>query len=145
MSTSTDTHPTIFPALRYRDADAAIAFLKNAFGFTEHAVHRSDAGVVEHAELQLGDGMIMLGQHRDNGSIQPQAADAFASPMTIYVVTDDPDALHAKAVAGGAEIVRGLEDQSYGSRDFGARDLDGNVWWFGTYSPYAVQPEPTSA
>jgi len=145
MSTSNDTNPTIFPALRYRDADAAIAFLKEAFGFTEHVVYRSDAGLVEHAELKLGPSMIMLGQHRDDGWIQPKVADPLASPMTIYVVVADPDALYAQAKAGGAEIVRELEDQSYGSRDFAARDLDGNLWSFGTYSPHAVQAEPASA
>lgn len=145
MSTSTDTHPTIFPALRYRDAEAASAFLKTAFGFTEHVVHRSEAGVVEYAELKLGASMIMLGQHRDDDWVDPKTADPLASPITIYVVVDDPDAGYAKAVAAGATIVRELEDLSYGSRDFAARDLDGNLWGFGTYSPYAAQAEPESA
>jgi len=53
--------PNIFPAIRYADADAGIAFLKNAFGATEKAVHRGDDGVVHHAELALGAGLIMLG------------------------------------------------------------------------------------
>jgi len=137
MSTSTDT-PTICPALHYRDADAAITFLKNAFGFTEHAVHRSDAGVVEHAELKLGSSIVMLSQYLDEGPAERQAADPNTAPITIYVITDDADALHARAVAGGAEIVREVEERPWGSRDFAAHDLDGNAWWFGTYSPYAV-------
>jgi uncharacterized glyoxalase superfamily protein PhnB len=52
-----------------------------------------------------------------------------------YVTVDDPDALHDRAVAAGAEIVMGLTDQDYGSREFAARDPHGNVWSFGTYRP----------
>jgi len=51
-----------------------------------------------------------------------------------YVVTDEPDALYARAVAAGAEVVRPLADQDYGSRDFTVRDLEGNLWAFGTYA-----------
>jgi uncharacterized glyoxalase superfamily protein PhnB len=120
-------HPNIFPALRYRDPNAAIGWLGRAFGFSEKAVHRGDDGAVHHAELQLGAGMIMLG------------GDAGAAPgvHTIYVVVDDPDAHHARAVAAGAEITRGLTDQEYGSREYGVLDLEGNRWSFGTYDPYA--------
>jgi uncharacterized glyoxalase superfamily protein PhnB len=50
-----------------------------------------------------------------------------------YVVTDDPDGLHDRAVAAGAKIVMGLTDQDYGSRDFAACDPEGNRWSFGTY------------
>jgi uncharacterized glyoxalase superfamily protein PhnB len=50
-------------------------------------------------------------------------------------VTDDPDALHQRAVAAGAPIVRELSDTDYGSREFAARDLEGNLWSFGTYRP----------
>ena len=56
-------------------------------------------------------------------------------PVLVYVVVDDPDALHDRAVAAGAEIVSGLTDQDYGSREFAARDPHGNVWSFGTYRP----------
>lgn len=49
-----------------------------------------------------------------------------------YVVTADPDAVHDRAVAAGAEVVRGLTDQDHGSREFVARDRDGNLWSFGT-------------
>jgi uncharacterized glyoxalase superfamily protein PhnB len=56
-------------------------------------------------------------------------------PVVVYVVVDDPDALHDRASAAGAEIVMPLTDQDYGSREFAARDLYGNVWSFGTYRP----------
>jgi uncharacterized glyoxalase superfamily protein PhnB len=52
----------------------------------------------------------------------------------VYVVCDDPDALFARATAAGAEVVRGLADESYGSRGFTVRDPEGNIWSFGTYA-----------
>jgi uncharacterized glyoxalase superfamily protein PhnB len=56
---------------------------------------------------------------------------------SIYVVVEDPDAVHDRAKAAGAEISRGLQDMDYGSREFTARDSEGNVWSFGTYDPFA--------
>jgi|tagenome__1003787_1003787.scaffolds.fasta_scaffold17281541_1 uncharacterized glyoxalase superfamily protein PhnB len=121
---------TIIPTFRYADARAAIAFLREAFGFEQHAAYEDGDGVVMHAELRLGDAYIMLGQHRTQGS------DLAFGPSTTYVVIDDPDAHHARAVAAGAEIVRELEDMDYGSREYAAKDPGGNVWSFGTYTPH---------
>jgi uncharacterized glyoxalase superfamily protein PhnB len=119
---------TIIPTFRYDDARAAIAFLREAFGFEEHAVYE-DGGVVGHAELKLGDAYIMVGDRRSGSGDFPSGS------STIYVVVDDPDAHHARAVAAGAEIVRALTDQDYGSREYAAKDPGGNVWSFGTYRP----------
>ena len=58
--------------------------------------------------------------------------------MTIYAVVTDPDAHYTQSRAAGAEVVRELVDQPYGSREYGARDLEGNAWSFGTYDPYAA-------
>lgn len=63
-------------------------------------------------------------------------------PCTIYVVVDDPDAHHARAVAAGAEVVFPLTDQDYGSRDYAVRDPEGFIWSFGTY---ALGPAPESS
>jgi uncharacterized glyoxalase superfamily protein PhnB len=120
----------IIPSFRYDDARAAIAFLKDAFGFEEHAVYEEE-GVIHHAELKLGDSYIMLGE-RTSGN-----ADFPGEPTTTYVVIEDTDAHHARAVAAGAEIVRAPADQDYGSRDYAARDPGGNVWAFGTYAPHS--------
>ena len=57
-----------------------------------------------------------------------------SGPISVYVVTDKPDALHDRAVAAGATIVRGLRDEEYGSRGFSATDPEGNLWSFGTYA-----------
>lgn len=120
----------IIPSFRYDDARAAIAFLKDAFGFEEHAIHADDTGVVQHAELKLGESYIMLGQTRDENRERVPAG-----PSSVYVVLDDPDAHHARAAAAGAEIVEEPTDREYGSREYAARDPAGNVWWFGTYAP----------
>jgi uncharacterized glyoxalase superfamily protein PhnB len=126
----TDVH--VWPTLRYRDAPAAIEFLTTAFGFTPRAVYRSDSEptVVEHAELDwpLG-GAIMLGSIRDSGDWKVSAGAG-----ATYVVTDDPDALFARATTAGATVVRAPQDEDYGSRDFVVRDPEGNFWSFGTYA-----------
>jgi uncharacterized glyoxalase superfamily protein PhnB len=53
---------------------------------------------------------------------------------SVYLVTDDPDGLYARAAAAGAEVIRELNDTDYGSRDFSVRDPEGNIWSFGTYA-----------
>jgi uncharacterized glyoxalase superfamily protein PhnB len=126
-----------FPVIRYRDPDAAIGWLGRAFGLAERVVYRDDSGKVMHAELELGSGMIMLGQAAASGWMGGSAPEPLASTVSLYAVIEDPDAHHDRAVAAGATIVRELTDQSYGSREYSARDLEGNLWSFGTYSPDA--------
>ena len=122
---------SVFPSLRYKDPRKAIDWLEQAFGFKPHAVHEDDDGTVVHAELSFGDdGMVMLGADRDDDKFGSHAGQAW-----LYVVIDDPDAHYAQAKAAGAEIIRELEDQDYGSRDYSARDPEGNLWSFGTYRP----------
>lgn len=122
--------PQVWPTLRATDARGLIAFLVEAFGFEATAVH-GEGDRVDHAQLSwpLGGG-IMLGSARDTEDDPwPLRPGTFGC----YVVTDDPDALHDRAVAAGAKIVMGLTDQDYGSRDFQASDPEGNRWSFGTY------------
>jgi uncharacterized glyoxalase superfamily protein PhnB len=127
----------IFPALRYRDANAALAWLKRAFGAEEKAVHRGEDGALQHAELRIGEGVIMFGQHDDRGWFGGNPPDPLASTVRLYVFVPDPDTHHERAAAAGARIVRELDDMSYGSREYSARDLEGNLWSFGTYDPDA--------
>jgi uncharacterized glyoxalase superfamily protein PhnB len=121
--------PTIFPSLRYRDAPRAIEFLVEAFGFQRAMVVENDDGTIAHAELSYGDGMVMLGTDRDDSH------GSHVGQGWMYVVVEDADAHYARARAAGAEIVRELEEQDYGSRDYSARDFEGNLWSFGTYRP----------
>ncbi|MER7460718.1 VOC family protein [Micromonospora sp. NPDC126480] len=119
----------IYPTFRYPDAQAAIEWLCQTFGFQVHAVHEAPDGTVAHAELVFGDGMIMLGT--GTGPATRPADDDY----TVYVAVDDLDGHHERARAAGAEIVREPFDTDYGSRDYVARDLAGRVWSFGTYRP----------
>jgi uncharacterized glyoxalase superfamily protein PhnB len=122
--------PTVFPTLVYDDANAAIDFLTSAFAAERHAVYSAD-GIVRHAELRLGNGLVMFGSARSDARATRGAGGG------IYVVVDDPDTHCVRARAGGAEIVREPFDTDYGSRDYSAKDLEGNVWHFGTYQPFA--------
>jgi uncharacterized glyoxalase superfamily protein PhnB len=125
----------IYPTFRYQDANAAIDFLKNAFGFEEKSVHRGDGGRVEHAELAYDGAMIMLGSARPTGDNDPWPLAPGAG--SAYVVVADPDSHHDRARDAGAEILMGLTDQPYGSREYTARDPEGVLWSFGTYDPSA--------
>ncbi|MCZ7413572.1 VOC family protein [Streptomyces sp. WMMC897] len=125
--------PSVFPTLLYADAKAAIAQMQAAFGFTEDMVYAADDGSVLHAELSYGNGTVMLGSKGGEGAFAEATRDA--GPTTVYVVVEDCDAHHRRAAENGAEILSPPVDQSYGSRDYIARDLEGNVWVFGTYSP----------
>jgi uncharacterized glyoxalase superfamily protein PhnB len=123
--------PQVWPTLRARDARALIRFLVDAFGFEETAVY-GEGDLVVHAELAWPEGGgIMLGSVRDDDT--DDACAARPGTFGAYVVTADPDALHARAEAAGAEITTGPHETDYGSRDFAARDTEGNRWSFGTY------------
>ena len=128
---------SIYAVIRYRDPDAAIEWLKGAFGLSERVVYRDDAGKVMHAELRLDDGLIMLGEADPAGWMDGAEPQPLSSTVSLYVAIEDPDGLHDQALEAGATIVRELEDQGYGSREFSARDLEGNLWSFGTYRPTA--------
>lgn len=133
MTATPTRHPTIYPTLLYRDAKAAISQLTTAFGFTEHAVYEGEDGTVLHAELAYGNGMVMLGTRREEGLFGK--AMAGAGPAGLYVTIEDTDAHHARAKEHGVEILMPPTDQEHGSRDYMARDVEGNIWSFGTYVP----------
>lgn len=113
---------TFYPSFRYPDADAAIAWLGEAFGFEPGETYRDDAGRVRHAELWLDGAAIMLGEGDASGG-------------GAYIAVDDVDTLYERATAAGVEIERPLGDTSYGSREFATRDLAGLTWYFGDYRP----------
>ncbi|MEU9132600.1 VOC family protein [Kitasatospora sp. NPDC048540] len=130
--------PQVWPSLRATDARALIRFLVDAFGFEEVVVY-GEGEQVHHAQLAWPEGGgLMLGSARpeDEDDKWPLRPGHFGA----YVVTADPDAVHARATAAGADIITGLHVTDYGSRDFAARDPEGNHWSFGTYRG---EPRPT--
>ena len=126
---------TITPIVPYRDLRAAIDFLCDAFAFERHALHEDSEGNLIHVELRLGDDFIMPTEPRE------AAAGGVPIPLgsehQLYVAVEDADAHHDRANAAGAEIVMTLRDTDHGSRDYSARDPEGNTWYFGTYRPGA--------
>ena len=143
MNASAKNTPcTVIPALRYRNALAAIDWLCRAFGFEKHAVY-ADGDVVQHAQLTFGNGMIMLGS-ADNQSawgrriVQPDEIGG-RETQACYVVVADCAAHYARAKAAGAEIVDELEKKDYGGSGYSCRDLEGHLWSFGDYDPWANQ------
>jgi len=117
----------IYASLRYRDARAAIDWLESAFGLERQVLYDGPDGIVSHAELRYGDGIVMLGSARGDD-------DAHVGSGWAYVVVEDPASHCARARAAGAEIIREPVHEDYGSF-YGARDLEGNEWSFGTYAP----------
>jgi len=134
------TTATVIPSLRYRNALAMIDWLCKAFGFEKHAVY-ADGEVVHHAQLALGNGMIMLGS-ADNGSAwgkriaQPDEIGG-RETQACYVVVADCASHYAQAKGAGAEIVDALETRDYGGSGYSARDPEGHLWSFGDYDPWA--------
>jgi uncharacterized glyoxalase superfamily protein PhnB len=130
MTESQPPPPQVWPTLRARDARALIRFLVDAFGFEEIAVY-GEGDVVEHAELAWppGGGVMLASVRESSNGVDPSQPGTFGA----YVVTDDPDALFARARAAGGRILMELHETDYGSRDFAVLDPEGNRWSFGTY------------
>ncbi len=116
--------PNIYPFMRFADANAALEWLSRAFGFEENVVYRN-GNVIQHAQVALGPGIVMLGQGDPKDP----------TSCGVYVAVEDVDAHYERAKAAGAEIIREIEDTDYESREYTARDPEGHVWSFGTYHP----------
>ncbi len=131
---------TVIPCLTYRDAPRMIAWLCDAFGFERHAVYDDDAGGISHAELTLGNGMIMLGSEQKDGAfaeLQSTPAKLRGTTQSPYLIVADADVIHQRVVAMGGEIVIAIEDKPYGGRAFSCRDPEDHLWTIGSYDPWA--------
>jgi len=134
------TTATVIPGVRYRNAGAAIEWLCKAFGFEKHLVVPGENGTIAHAELTFGNGMIMVGSARDDEfgrMVQPPRDRDAPCTQSTYVIVEDADVHHRRAVAAGARIVMEIKDNDYGGRGYTCRDLEGHVWSFGTFDPWA--------
>ena len=119
------------PIVPFSNPRAAIGWLEKTFGATATLVVPPEPDQpLKHAEVKVGTGLVMV-----DDADRTDSPFELPGPVVVYVVVDDPDALHDRAAAAGAEIIMGLTDQDYGSREFAARDPHGNVWSFGTYRP----------
>jgi PhnB protein len=122
----------VTPYLIIDGAAKAIDFYKKVFGATEKMRMPSPGGKVGHAELTMGDSMIMLAdEHPDMGHRGPHAYSGSAVSLMIYV--PDVDATVKAAVADGAKIVRAVENQFYGDRLGTIEDPFGHQWHVATH------------
>lgn len=126
----------IYPTFRYRDAARMLRWLTEVVGFAEVNTHR-EGETVAHAELALGGSIMMLGQVHDDayGSEVGEPGPALNGGKSLYLAVGNPDDLFKRVEASGVEILEGLTDRDYGSREFRCRDFEGNIWCFGTYAP----------
>lgn len=115
----------IIPTLKYENASSAIEWLCEAFGFEKHLIVEGEGGRIEHAQLTLGEGMIMLGSVREsNFNLYQKVPTAVGGVGTQspYIVVSDVDGHCARAVKAGAQVVLQPEDQEYGGRLYSCLD-----------------------
>ncbi len=140
---SKHTTSNLIPCLRYRDVPTALEWLCRAFGFEQRRVIEDEQVGIIHVQLSFGSGMLMLGPAdgaEDGRQVRQPDEVGGISTQGIYVIVNSADGLYNQAKAAGAEIVIELKDEDYGGRGFSCRDVEGHLWTFGTYDPWAEPP-----
>jgi len=123
---------TITPHLIVRDAARAIEFYKQAFGAKERGVMKGPDGKVMHAELQIGDSIVMLADEMPEfGSRSPQSIGG--SPTGLHIYTDNVDAAFDRAVKAGAQVEMPVMEQFWGDRYGKLKDPFGHSWSVATH------------
>jgi len=132
----------IIPSLTYNDANQAIDWLCDAFGFQKHLIVPGENGTILHAELRLGTVMIMMGSAQSGTEFSkltkpPSELGGFETQCP-YIVVDNPDGIYESAKKEGAKIAVEIKTNEYGGRGFSCYDLEGHLWSFGSYDPWNV-------
>jgi PhnB protein len=128
-----DGYHTLTPYLTVRDAMSAIEFYKQAFGAKERGVMKGPDGKVMHAELMIGDSIIMLGDEMpEYGALSPQSSGGAGMGLHIYI--DGVDAAFDRAVKAGARIDMPVSDQFWGDRYGKLTDPFGHKWSIATHT-----------
>jgi len=125
---------SVTPYLVIKGAAQAIEFYKRVFGATEHVRMNGPDGKVGHAELKIGNSVIMLADENPSmGTGHTSAATIGASPVSLYVYLPDVDHVIERATAEGAKILRPVETQFYGDRNGFIQDPFGHLWGIATH------------
>ena len=132
---------TVIPTLYYRDANAAIVWLERAFGFATLMNVPGPEGTVAHAELRVGDGIVMLGSAGNFGASK-SPLDLTGVNQGVYVIVDDVRAHYHRATAAGARVIHDYEEKDYGGAGYSCADFEGHEWSFGSYVPERWLPAP---
>jgi len=123
---------TVTPYLVASDAAALIDFITRGLGGQERFVMRRPDGSIGHAEMQVGDSHIMIGQAGGANT---------AFPAMLYLYVADVDALYKQAVGAGAKALHEPSTQFYGDRHGAVVDSNGNQWWIATHVEDVPQEE----
>jgi PhnB protein len=121
---------TVTPRLVVRDSNAALAFYREAFG-AEEVGHRFEMGdQVIHMEVRIGDAVVMLTDEGTDAEAPARSPESLGGAVSAIMATywDDVDAVWARALAAGAEVIYPLKDQFYGERGGRLRDPFGHQW-----------------
>lgn len=121
----------VVPALFYDDPKSALDWLERAFGFEICLLVTGDDGEIGHAEMEFGNGRIMVGGTDWAEFPTSPKSTGRRNTQMVHVQVDDVDAHYARAKAAGAEIAAEPEDQFYGDRVYRAFDPEGHFWTFG--------------
>jgi PhnB protein len=125
-------YPQVTPYLHIDGASAAIDFYSKVFGATERMRMPSPGGKVGHAELQIGDALVMLSDEHPEMDVQgPKSIGG--TPVTINVYVEDVDKVFERALEAGAKTLRPVEDQFYGDRSGQFEDPFGHRWSIATH------------
>ena len=127
-----DQYPQVMPYLHVNGAAGAIAFYEKVLGATERTRMPDPSGKIAHAELQLGDSVIMLADEYPDMGIRGPAAYG-GSGVTISVYVEDVDEVFRRAVDAGAKVVQEVQDQFYGDRTGQFEDPYGHRWSVATH------------
>src|ERR1700676_5302087 len=125
-----DGYHTVTPYLMVKEASQLIDFVKQAFGAVETFRTTGSAGGI-HAEVRIGDSMIMIG---GGGAWQGEPM-----PAAIYLYVNDTDAVYKQALQAGATSITEPEDQPYGDRSADVYDSFGNIWYIATHTKDVTQ------
>ncbi|MDQ2900142.1 MAG: VOC family protein [Acidobacteriota bacterium] len=123
MPDTLETYRTVTPYLVVADADAELKFLEEAFGAKQSLCHRNPDNTVRHAEVTVGNSLIMLGQ----AGVEWKALHA-----ALYLWVENVDETYSRALAAGAASQSAPEDKPYGHRNAGVVDACGITWWIGS-------------
>jgi PhnB protein len=127
-----DDYPRVTPSLAIDGAARAIDFYRQVFGATERMRMDDPSGKVGHAELQIGDSVVMLSdEYPEMGVVGPKSVGG--SPVTLMVYVEDVDATFGRAVGAGAKSIRPVENQFYGDRIGQFEDPFGHRWSVATH------------
>jgi len=119
-----DGYHTVTPYLTVPDLPKMLEFAKAAFSAHVYEAIADDSGMIRHAEMQIGDSRVMVGQAR---------AEYPATQSKLYLYVESTDDVYQRAIAAGAKSILEPTDQFYGDRNAAVEDPQGNQWWIATH------------